>query len=603
MQIISVALAITAGICFGLGVLHLFLGFRVIGEKTTYLLFAFFALSYGFTALGSMTRFDSQTLDQYLTLARWGYPAFCSAYIFLIWFVAFYTKLYPSKLSEIILSLMSAVFLFIGYQMPKEIGGIFFATLPWGDQITLSEAAGNTWLLFWIAVPVVSIYIFVATIRQYQRGERKEAVALGIGLLFFSITIIFDILIDMGLVNFFYLSDFGFLPMAIVMSMQLSNKMVVIQKELRHYQLELENDVDERTSQLKIANEKLAQDVAKREQIEKTLRQSERQTRALLDAPPDTAMLVTPQGDILAINQIGASRLELTAEDAVGKNVFDLFESDVAAIRKRKQTELLQTKHPVYWEDERAGRFYRNSMYPILDDENEIANVAIFDADITEEKLLQEKEKETAAIEERSRLARDLHDAVTQTIYSASLIAEVLPQIWERNPEEGRRNLTKLRALVRGALAEMRTMLFELRPAALEAADLEILLGQLSDALHGRTRIPVQVACDHIPDLPPPVKVALYRIAQEAVNNIIKHAGATQTQIEFQRHSDQVFLRIWDNGRGFEPKNTHESGLGLNIMRERADKINALLEINSQPNRGTELIVRWLLNPQNGSEV
>ena len=392
MQIISIALSITAGICFGLGVLHLFLGFRVIGEKTTYLLFAFFALSYGFTALGSMTRFDSQTLDQYLALARWGFPVFCLTYILLIWFVAFYTKQFPGKFLNIFLVGMTIIFLFIGYQLPKEIGDIYFATVPWGDQITLSEAAGSTWIVFWMVVPVVSVYIFIACIRQYRLGERREAVVLGFGLLFLSITIIFDTLIDMGLVNFIYLSDFGFLPLAIVMSFQLSNKMVVIQKELRHYQLELESVVDERTAQLKIANEKLAQDVIKRQQIEKTLRQSERQTRALLDAPPDTAMLVTPQGDILAVNQIGASRLGLTAEEAIGKNVYDLFEADVAAIRKSKETELLQKEQPVHWEDQRAGRFYRHSMYPILDDHYEVESVAIFAADVTEQKLLQAKE-------------------------------------------------------------------------------------------------------------------------------------------------------------------------------------------------------------------
>ena len=93
-----------------------------------------------------------------------------------------------------------------------------------------------------------------------------------------------------------------------------------------------------------------------------------------------------------------------------------------------------------------------------------------------------------AAEEERQRLARDLHDAVTQTIYSAALIAEALPAVWERDPGAGLSNLGRLQRLVRAALAEMRTLLFELRPAALEATPLEALLGRLGDALAGQIK-------------------------------------------------------------------------------------------------------------------
>ena len=107
-----------------------------------------------------------------------------------------------------------------------------------------------------------------------------------------------------------------------------------------------------------------------------------------------------------------------------------------------------------------------------------------------QEKMVRQT-KEKATIEERGRLARDLHDAVTQTLYSAAFFAEALPTTWERNPERGRLNLGKLRQLVRGALAEMRTLLFELRPGALQEAELEILLRQLADGLTGRIEYPI----------------------------------------------------------------------------------------------------------------
>jgi signal transduction histidine kinase len=139
-----------------------------------------------------------------------------------------------------------------------------------------------------------------------------------------------------------------------------------------------------------------------------------------------------------------------------------------------------------------------------------------------------QRAKEEATMVERTRLARELHDAVSQTLFSASLIAEVLPRIWERNPEEGRKRLEEVRQLTRGALAEMRTLLFELRPAALQDVDIRDLLKQLGESVTGRSRIPVTLEINGECELPLDVKIALYRLCQEALNNIVKHAQASR---------------------------------------------------------------------------
>jgi signal transduction histidine kinase len=144
---------------------------------------------------------------------------------------------------------------------------------------------------------------------------------------------------------------------------------------------------------------------------------------------------------------------------------------------------------------------------------------------------LYEQAQELAVVEERSRLARDLHDAVTQTLFSASLIAEVLPRLWERNPDEGLRGLDELRELSRGALAEMRTLLLELRPSAFVEANLEDLLRQLAESITGWARVPVAVEVEGQCILPVDVKLALYRIAQEGLTNVAKHAGASQAEV------------------------------------------------------------------------
>ncbi len=204
----------------------------------------------------------------------------------------------------------------------------------------------------------------------------------------------------------------------------------------------------------------------------------------------------------------------------------------------------------------------------------------------------------TAAAEERNRLARDLHDAVSQTLFSASLIAEVLPRLWQRNPEEGSRRLEEVRQLTRGALAEMRTLLLELRPSALVEAELPHLLNQLGESINGRARVPVTVLVDGQCSFPTEVKVALYRIAQEALNNVAKHAGARQVKVNLLCELTKVTLKITDDGHGFDMTGVPPGSFGLGIMHERAGDIGALISVQSKMGHGTEVVVVW----QNGAK-
>ncbi len=139
-----------------------------------------------------------------------------------------------------------------------------------------------------------------------------------------------------------------------------------------------------------------------------------------------------------------------------------------------------------------------------------------------------------AALQERQRLARNLHDAVNQSLFSAGLIAEVLPRVWERNPDEGRQSLEDLRRLTRGAQADMRLLLAELRPSTLTDAELGDLLRLLGNALEGRTNIPISVTTVGEGDSPADVKVALYRLCQEGLNNCQNMPGASRVDILLQ---------------------------------------------------------------------
>ena len=198
-----------------------------------------------------------------------------------------------------------------------------------------------------------------------------------------------------------------------------------------------------------------------------------------------------------------------------------------------------------------------------------------------------------AVAEERSRLARELHDSITQTLYSVSILAEALPRVLERDLEDAKRNANHMRQVVLGALAEMRTLLFELRPEALDTADLGVLLGQLAASLRGRGRLGVDLNIEGKMEPPPDIKIGLYRIAQEALNNISRHARATHVTVASQGLPDRVLLTIQDDGQGFDPDSVAAEQMGLRIMRERAEGLGLQLVIESQAGRGTGIAATW----------
>jgi two-component system nitrate/nitrite sensor histidine kinase NarX len=199
-----------------------------------------------------------------------------------------------------------------------------------------------------------------------------------------------------------------------------------------------------------------------------------------------------------------------------------------------------------------------------------------------------------AALQERQRLAQNLHDAVNQSLFSAGLIAEVLPRLWDRDQDQARKSLEDLRRLTRGAMAEMRALLAELRPSALTDAELGDLLRLLGNAFTGRTNIPAEVTITEKGVLPADVQVAIYRICQEALNNIAKHAGASKVEIHLKHENASIELSIRDDGRGFDSRHITTPGhYGLTMIRERAEAIGARLSITSQPGHGTELVILW----------
>lgn len=205
----------------------------------------------------------------------------------------------------------------------------------------------------------------------------------------------------------------------------------------------------------------------------------------------------------------------------------------------------------------------------------------------------QQHAQEMAALRERQRLARDLHDSVSQTLFSAGVTTETLLMEYRIRPEQVEDGLQQIHQLVQAAQAEMRILLIELRPEILAKARLSDLLTQLAKVLRTRTNAAVDLDIVETYVAPTAVHDTFYRVAQEALNNIMKHAEAAHIAVHFESLPGQVRLTVHDDGHGFNREQVPAGHFGLLNMGERAEAIGALLAIESTPGEGTTVALRW----------
>jgi signal transduction histidine kinase len=206
---------------------------------------------------------------------------------------------------------------------------------------------------------------------------------------------------------------------------------------------------------------------------------------------------------------------------------------------------------------------------------------------------------EAAAQEERNRLARDLHDSIKQQIFSIHVSAAAAQARWEADPEGARAAVADVRRCAQEAMVEMRALLQQLRPQALAGTGLVEALREQCEALGYRTSTEVSLELgDPIPDerLPTGAQEMIFRIAQEALGNVARHARARNVHVRLGRQEDAVLLQVEDDGQGFTP-GEESSGMGLRNLRERTDILHGDLEVVSSPGAGTRVAVRVPLAP------
>jgi signal transduction histidine kinase len=226
-------------------------------------------------------------------------------------------------------------------------------------------------------------------------------------------------------------------------------------------------------------------------------------------------------------------------------------------------------------------------------DERLVTLLAAHAAVAIEQARLVEASRELSIIEERARLARELHDATVQTLFSLSLTAEAAASLLVSDPAAAAIEVRRIQELAQGAVAELRSLVFELRPPALEDEGLVATLGKQLEVLGRVHGLSVELVGSSEARLDPVIETGLFRIVQEALNNVVRHASASRVAVTVEMDKGSVTTTVVDDGSGFDPEARAilSRRLGLTSMRERAEALGGTLIINSEAGRGTTVTI------------
>jgi signal transduction histidine kinase len=202
-----------------------------------------------------------------------------------------------------------------------------------------------------------------------------------------------------------------------------------------------------------------------------------------------------------------------------------------------------------------------------------------------------EQVQRLAAFQERQRLARELHDSVSQALYGIALGARTAQLRLESEPGTLAEPLDYILSLAEAGLSEMRALIFELRPESLQSEGLVVAITKQADALRARHKLDVMTDLGSEPDISLDSKEVLYRVSQEAMQNIARHSRATKVDVRLRQNDNCLVLEIHDNGMGFDTSREYPGHLGLQSMRERVAQIGGDITVVSQPEMGTTISV------------
>lgn len=344
-----------------------------------------------------------------------------------------------------------------------------------------------------------------------------------------------------------------------------------------------------------------ARDLREREHLERKLRDSEAKYRYLVENSPDIVWSADAEGRLTFISDTSEALLGWRPDEVIGQHYAVLIHPSSIEFVTSQYTASLASGEPRELRYRFAGRHRDGSRVPLEMHARTIVEDGVYTGthgavrDIREreqmERDLRRHAAELAASEERAHLARELHDSVTQALFSMTLVTKSIELLLDENPSLARARLGTLAELQTDALAEMRALIFELRPASLETEGLVAALRTHCAALQGRIGLAIALDAEDSRRLPGEVESALFRIAQEALHNVVKHAAASQVRVTVAQDDAQATLVVEDDGVGFDAASVPDGHLGLASIRARADKLGGHVELQTAPGNGTSIRV------------
>lgn len=314
----------------------------------------------------------------------------------------------------------------------------------------------------------------------------------------------------------------------------------------------------------------------------------------VVESMQDMMIVLDDHDRIIDLNPAAHQSLFKEHRSVVGNNIYDLLSHQSEFMEQVITTK--QGHEEIKLVQDGKHQYYDIRISPITRQSDTNSGRLILLHNITDRKQAEqaifEQAQQVAILEERRRLARELHDSVNQTLFAAQMQADLLQMAVKNKAEKVSDYACNIQELLHGTSAQMRLVLMELYPDALVNTDLGTSVKHLCDAYTGNTGTPVQFHTSPQVFLDEDAQIAFYRIAQEALHNINKHTNATQVIVTIAQHEDEVALTVQDNGGGFDVDTTPSDHFGLKNMLERATSVGAKFTIDSKYGHGTKVIVR-----------
>lgn len=617
MRLGSVLYLTGAGVAVQAAVVHLGVGLGRRPRDRTHLSFAALAFATAGFLISTWALHTTTAVADYV--AVWRGPLFVTAAIALlaaIWFFTFWTG-FRLRLPAIALSIATVAAVVVNFATPQgaTVSGItrLQQVSFLGEPMTLHLAATEASALVAALNGALFLYLVVAATDAVRRRGLARSVPILAALMVMLLGASYDLLVDAEMVRSPYLLPLASLAVVAIMGSRLLGEVRATESDLARHNADLRSRVSAQTRDLQDVNADLVRRVDQLDRLREIAR---------ISATPDELQtsLTTVLGPIGRL--LGADAVEFVIRDA------ERHPEMRPRWRRRADDERPRTDHgedstisgrPAPDDDppspgvDRAGRHVihlplrstqgaygsmtvERSSSPFTTDECAVAETVAADmAELVLRHELLAALRDAATIDERRRIARDMHDSVTQTMYAVSMLAEALPQTLDDDDMgPARQAARQIRDLSVTALAELRALLLELRPQRIASMTVPALLRDQADAVANRFSVDVDVAVDAEPVATADTKLAIQRVVRELLSNVARHADAAEVGIRLTRQDDGGGLvTIVDDGTGFTPDAVGADHHGLAIARERLARVGGHLEITSRLGHGTRAAVSW----------